>query len=57
MVFSRFLRIDSSGRSVICVFNHISNMSHTNTCDVSNKRAFFALSYDRSHIYIKADLR
>ena len=52
------LRIDNSGRSVIYIFDHISEtILATNTYNISNKGEFFSLSYDRSYIYIKVDSR
>ena len=40
------LRIDNSGRSMICAFDHMSEtVPVTITCHTSNKREYFILSF------------
>ena len=47
------LRIDNSGRSMICAFYHTrKSMLGTITYDVPNKRECFSLTFDRSVIYL-----
>ena len=51
------LRIDNSGRSVICTFDHNSETVLVKiTCDIPNKRRYFSLSSDRNVIVIKFEL-
>ena len=51
------LRIDNSGRSMICAFDHMSEtVPVTRTCHTSNKRIFF-LSFHVNVIVNKFDLR
>ena len=48
---SGYLRIDNSGHSVICAFDHSrKSLLVTITYDIPNKREYFSLSYDRSAV-------
>ena len=55
---TRALRIDNSGRSMICAFDHMSEtVPVTILCHTSNKRDFFFLSFRVDVIVNKFDLR
>ena len=52
------LRIDNSGRSVICAFDHTrKRLLMTRTYDIPNKREYFSHSLDRNVILNLFDLR